>query len=99
MVVASLRSEMEQHLERNPHPLAPGGFRDRFDQLVEHHETETDPEERSRIEADMRRIRHEAEAAANAGRRFPLIRPLALVVAAIAAAGAATAAVVRFRRG
>ena len=93
MVVATLRSEMEQHLERNPHPLAPGGFRDRFDQLVENHEAAADPATRSRIEAEMRRVRNEAEAAANAARSRR--RPVAIVLAAIAAAAAATAAVLR----
>ena len=97
MVVASLRTEMEQHLERNPHPLAPGGFRDRFDQLVENHEAETDPEKRATIEAQMRQVRNEAEAAANAGRSGG--RRLRLVLAAIMAAAVATAGVRRlFRR-
>ena len=97
MVVASLRSELEQHLQRNPHPQAPEGFRDRFDQLVEHYEAESDPAERSAIEADMRRVRNEAEAAANAARAGGR-RPVALVLAALTASAAATAAFLRFSR-
>ena len=66
MDIASLRNELEEQLKRNPHPEAPDGFRDRFEQAVEHHAAETDADDKTELEAQLHRIRDEAEAAANA---------------------------------
>ena len=67
MDIAGLRRELEEQLERNPHRQAPDGFRSRFDHMAEDYEAAEDEEARSRLEAQLRQVRDEAEAAANAG--------------------------------
>jgi hypothetical protein len=66
MDIPGLKAELEQHLKRNPHPDAAAGFRDRFEQAVEHYQAETEAEDKSQLEEQLKRIRDEAEAAANA---------------------------------
>lgn len=97
MDIPGLKAELEEHLKRLSHADAPGGFRDRFEQAVEHHQAEHDPEDKSELEAQLHRIRDEAEAAANAaspGGRVVRKGRLSLAVGAI---GAAAAAVFYFR--
>ena len=57
MDIPGLKAELEEQLKRISHADAPGGFRDRFEQAVEHHEAEHDPEDKSELEAQLRRIR------------------------------------------
>ena len=66
MDVAAIRNELEQHLENNPHPQAPSGFRDRFDAVVAEMESGDDDFPRSVLEAQLQQIRDEAKAAAAA---------------------------------
>jgi hypothetical protein len=72
MDIDSLREELEQHLKQNPDAQAPDGFRDRFDQAVEHHKAETDAGDKAELEAQLHRIRDEAAAAAKAGGSDPV---------------------------
>lgn len=65
MDIASLRRELEEHLKLNPHHEAPEGFRDRFEHWAEAYEAETDEEAKTELEALLRRIPAEAEAAAS----------------------------------
>ena len=67
MDVAALRNELEQHLANNPHPEAPGGFRDRFDEVVSDLEASGEDDPRSALEAQLQQICVEAKAAAAAG--------------------------------
>ena len=64
--VANLKSDMEQHLEKNPDENAPEGFRDRFEAAVAELESAENDEERDACHAQLRQIRKEAEAAAKA---------------------------------
>ena len=67
MDIDGLRTELEKHLKNNPHPDAPDGFRDRFEQFVEMHAAETDATDKSELETQLVRIRDEAAAACKAG--------------------------------
>jgi hypothetical protein len=60
MDVNKLRAELEEQLAKNPHEDAPDGFRDRFEAAV------ADDGPKDEVEAQLRRIRDEAEAAARA---------------------------------
>lgn len=66
MDVDSLRIELEKHLEKNPHKDAPDGFRDRFDVVAEQYRADDRNVPKSGLEALLRRITDEAEAAVNA---------------------------------
>lgn len=66
MDVDGLRSELERHLEKNPHEDAPGGFRDRFDVVVEQYQADDGDVPKSALETLLRQIADEAEAAVNA---------------------------------
>jgi len=66
MDVDSLKAELEEHLKKNPHPDAPGGFRDRFDAFVEQHAEDAEDFPKAYVEEQLQRIRDEAEAAWNA---------------------------------
>ncbi|HYI64856.1 MAG TPA: hypothetical protein VEW71_08235 [Allosphingosinicella sp.] len=66
MDVDGLRIELESHLEKNPHKEAPGGFRDRFDVVVEQYRADDGDVPKSGLETLLRQIAHEAEAAVNA---------------------------------
>ena len=62
MDVDALRKELEEHLKKNPDGSAPSGFRDRFESVLEQMAADdgiTDDER----EAELQRIRDEAEAA------------------------------------
>jgi hypothetical protein len=63
MDVDSLRAELEAQLAKNPDPDAPGGFRDRFDTLVEQYKAQDDDVPKPQMEAMLQQIRTEAEAA------------------------------------
>jgi cobalamin biosynthesis Mg chelatase CobN len=65
MDVDSLRNELENHLKRNPDEHAPSGFRDRFAATIEDLEAAEDDESKAELEAALKQIRAEAEAAAN----------------------------------
>ena len=62
MDVDSLRKELEEHLKKNPDESAPSGFRDRFESVLEQMAAD-DGIEDSEWEAQLQRIRDEAEAA------------------------------------
>lgn len=64
MDVDGLRKELEEHLAKNPDANAPSGFRDRFDSALEQMAGE-DGIPDSKWEAQLQRIRDEAEAAHN----------------------------------
>lgn len=66
MDVDSLKAELEEHLAKNPDEHAPGGFRDRFDTLVEQYKDEGDDVPKSAMETELQQILDEAEAAWNA---------------------------------
>jgi hypothetical protein len=66
MDIPGLKAELEEHLKRNPHPEAPEGFRDRFEQAAEHYQAETDADDKAQLATLLQRIPKEAEAAANA---------------------------------
>jgi hypothetical protein len=63
MDVDSLKAELEEHLAKNPDEHAPGGFRDRFDLLVEQYQADDGDVPKSVLEAELQQIRSEAEAA------------------------------------
>lgn len=63
MDVDSLRAELETHLAKNPDADAPGGFRDRFETLVEQYQAADDDVPKPEMEAMLQQIRAEAEAA------------------------------------
>ena len=63
MDVDTLRAELEEHLAKNPDDLAPGGFRDRFETLVEQYKANDGDPTKAEIEAALQQIRSEAEAA------------------------------------
>ncbi len=65
MDVDSLKNELEEHLKRNPDEHAPSGFRDRFAATLEDIEAAGSDEEKKELEAELQRIRTEAECAAN----------------------------------
>lgn len=75
MDVDSLRAELEQHLDRNAHPDAPDGFRDRFDHVAEQIGAGEGDSPKSVLEGQLQQIRNEAEAAANAGDAKPPAKP------------------------
>jgi hypothetical protein len=63
MDVDGLRKELEEHLKANPDENAPSGFRDRFESALEQMASDDGiPDEI--WEAQLQRIRNEAEAAA-----------------------------------
>ena len=63
MDVGTLRDELEEQLKNNPDEHAPSGFRDRFEATVEGMEAADDAETKAALEAQLRQIRAEAEAA------------------------------------
>lgn len=63
MDVDALRKELEEHLGKNPDDNAPSGFRDRFETVLEQKRADDGvPDEV--WDAQLRRIRDEAEVAA-----------------------------------
>lgn len=66
MDVDGLRIELERHLKGNPHEDAPSGFRDRFDVVVEQYRADDGEVPKSALEALLRQIANEAEAAVKA---------------------------------
>lgn len=82
MDVDSLRAELEQHLEKNPHPDAPDGFRDRFETVAEQLAAADGDFPKSVLEGQLQQIWNEAEAAANAADAKPAAMPKAAAPAA-----------------
>lgn len=66
MDVDGLRIELEKHLEKNPHEDAPSGFRDRFDVVAEQYRADDGDVPKLGLEALLRQIADEAQAAVNA---------------------------------
>jgi hypothetical protein len=63
MDIDSLRAELETHLAKNPDPDAPGGFRSRFETLVEQYNAPDDDVPKPQMEAMLQQVRADAEAA------------------------------------
>jgi hypothetical protein len=73
MDVEGLKVELEEQLRKNPHKDAPDGFRDRFDTVAEQYQAADDEVPKDVLEAQLRHIRDEAEAAANCADTHPTV--------------------------
>jgi hypothetical protein len=73
MDVEGLKVELEEQLKKNPHKDAPDGFRDRFDTVAEQYQAADDVVPKDVLEAQLRHIRDEAEAAAKCADTHPTV--------------------------